>query len=423
MLGRLVSCLVVASCLAGIAACSGDSDDRAPQVIEVQAGESIQAAVDRARAGDLVLVQPGVYHEAVVIDRAGVSLRGVDRNTVVLDGQGELGNGILVMADGVSVENLTVHHYTVNGVVFNGVGESGDEQQLTGFRIAYVTAYDNGLYGLYAFQATDGVIVDSYASGHQDSGIYVGQCGNPFRGDESTGTTPADPAPCNVLVQRTTAELNAVGFEGTNASQVWVVESVFRNNRIGITPNSQSLERRPPATEAVIVGNLVIDNDTADAPEQGSGGFGLGIAVGSGVGNLILRNRVIGHDGIGITVTLLDRFTPLQNRVEGNVLADNSVDLAYWLTGGPTDSHGNCFVGNDFITSSPEDIETVLPCDKVVIIDAPVLELLRSPAGPKPFDVPAPPEQPTMPGDVRAFPAKPSFTEPDVDAIQVPPAP
>jgi hypothetical protein len=226
-----------------------------------------------------------------------------------------------------------------------------------------------------------------------------------------------------VLVARVTAELNAVGYEGTNASQVWVVDSVFRNNRVGITPNSQSLERRPPSTDAVVVGNLVVDNDSAEAPEQASGGMGLGIAVGSGVGNLVLRNRVVGHDGVGIAVTLLDRFTPLQNRVEGNVLADNGVDLAYWLTGGETDSHSNCFVGNDFTSSSPADIEAALPCDRVVVVDAPVLDLPASPAGPKAFDVPAPPEQPTMPGDVRAFPAKPSFSEPDIDAIQVPPAP
>lgn len=414
--------LVAVALLSSLVACG--SDGRTPRVIEVAAGSSIQQAVDSARSGDLVLVQPGTYHESVVIDRAGITLRGADRNTVILDGQGTLANGVMVMAEGVTVENMTVHHYSVNGVVVIGVNEADDQTQLSGFRLAYLTAYDNGLYGLYAFQARNGEISDSYVSGNQDSGVYVGQCGTPFREENTTDTALADDAPCDVLVQRVTAEYNAVGYEGTNASQVWVINSVFRNNRIGLTPNSQSLERRPPTTETVIAGNLVVDNNAADAPEQASGGFALGIAVGSGVGNVVVRNRVQGHEGVGIVVTTLDRFSPTGNRVEGNVLSDNALDLGYWQTGGPTPSGQNCFADNDFATSSPEPIEEILACDGAdEVVDAPVVATPPSPDGPRPFDIPAPPAQPTMPGDVRAFPSAPAFVRPDLDAIVVPPAP
>lgn len=404
-----------------VAGCGADGD--VARVIEVSPGSSIQEAVDRARAGDVVLVAAGTYYESVVIDRAGITLRGADRNATILDGQGSLGNGVMVMADGVTVENLTVHHYTVNGVVFTGVESADDTSQLNGFRMAYLTSYDNGLYGLYAFQARNGEIVDSYASGNQDSGVYVGQCGNPFREAGSDGTVPADAEPCDVLVRGVTAEYNAVGYEGTNASQVWVVESTFRHNRVGLTPNSQSLERRPPATESVIAGNLVVDNDSADAPEQASGAIGLGIAVGSGVGNLIINNRVDGHSGVGILVTTLDKFSPFGNRVEGNVLSGNALDLGYWLVGGSSPSQGNCFTGNEFESSSPADIERALPCDgNEFMLDAPVVPSLNSPAGPRPGDVPAPPAQPTMPGDVRAFAPKPAFTKPDLASITVPAA-
>jgi hypothetical protein len=228
-----------------------------------------------------------------------------------------------------------------------------------------------------------------------------------------------------VVVQRVTAELNAVGYEGTNASQVWIVESVFRRNRVGLTPNSQSLERRAPQTAAVIAGNLVVDNDTADAPEQAAGGFGLGIAVGSGVGNLILRNRVEGHDGVGILVTALDRFTPLDNRIEGNVVRSNGLDLGYWISGGLTPTDGNCFVANEFTSSSPVGIEAVLPCTgSVDSVESPVGAVPPSPPGPAPVDVPAPPAQPSMPGDVRGLPTAASFfTAPDLGRIVVPEAP
>jgi hypothetical protein len=113
----------------------------------------------------------------------------------------------------------------VNGVVFSGVSEAGDLTPLDGFAMRYLTAYNNGLYGLYAFQAANGVIEHSYASGHPDSGIYVGQCGRPA----GEGT---ELVPCNVVVRDVVAERNAVGYEGTNASQVWLIESEFRDNRV-----------------------------------------------------------------------------------------------------------------------------------------------------------------------------------------------
>src|SRR5579864_1681092 len=58
---------------------------------------SIQAAADAAQPGDWILVAPGDYHEqsdredatwpaGVWIDTPGVHLRGMDRNTVVVDG-------------------------------------------------------------------------------------------------------------------------------------------------------------------------------------------------------------------------------------------------------------------------------------------------------------------------------------------------
>ena len=59
---------------------------------------TIQAAVDHARPGDLVLVAAGTYHESVRVLRRGVTIRGEDRNTVVLDGEYQRENGCAVEA-------------------------------------------------------------------------------------------------------------------------------------------------------------------------------------------------------------------------------------------------------------------------------------------------------------------------------------
>jgi len=81
---------------------------------------AIQQAVDASRPGDLVLVSPGVYHEQVTVtdEHPRIVIRGLDRSRVILDGRDRLGDGISVHADAVAVENLTVRHYAVNGVVW-----------------------------------------------------------------------------------------------------------------------------------------------------------------------------------------------------------------------------------------------------------------------------------------------------------------
>ena len=66
--------------------------------IEVPADQAtIQEAVDVATPGDLVLISPGVYHEAVNVTTPELTLRGLDRNEVVLDGEFLLDNGIRVL--------------------------------------------------------------------------------------------------------------------------------------------------------------------------------------------------------------------------------------------------------------------------------------------------------------------------------------
>jgi plastocyanin len=99
---------------------------------------TIQAAVDAARPGDLVLIDPGVYREEVKVAVPSLVIRGTDRNRVIVDAEFRRPNGISVTADGVAVENLTVRNGLTNGVFWTGV---------RGYRATYVTAYGNEDYG------------------------------------------------------------------------------------------------------------------------------------------------------------------------------------------------------------------------------------------------------------------------------------
>lgn len=407
--------------VAATAACGSDPADdvNGPtgRIVAVPADQpSIQAAVDDANPGDLVLISPGTYAEQVTITTPRITVRGIDRNTVVLDGGDRLGNGFAVSADGVTIENLTVRAYTFNGIIFNGVGTDPDatygtgNDVLDGYRVNAVTAYNNGLYGIYAFSARNGEIANSLTSGHPDSGIYVGQC-----------------QPCNVVIHGVISERNAIGYYGTNASGgVYVVNSTFRHNRLGITPNSQKMELLAPQVQTVIAGNLVVDNDDPDTPEVPRGFFGGGIVVGGGTEDIVLRNRVEGHPAYGIGLVSLNPFEPENNRVEGNVLADNNIDLLYGPGAEVTDPAGNCFVDNTFISSAPEAIEAALPCEGEPAVEYPLasVTLPTAPPGVDYRTMSAPDPQPSMPDAATApavaVPAQPVF--PDLDTITVPPA-
>lgn len=377
---------------------------------------TIQLAVDAAQPGDLVLIAPGDYAEAVTVRTPSIVIRGEDRNTVILDGADTLENGILVAADNVGVENLTVRRFAVNGLLFtkaydDSVDDPADHEVLQGYRASYVTAANNGLYGIYAFFARGGVIEHSYASGHSDSGFYVGQC-----------------KPCDAVLRDNIGELNAVGYEGTNASgNLFVLTSIWRRNRVGVTPNSQDMERLAPQGDTVIAGNLVEDNQDPGAPSAAQGGSGLGIAVGGGERNRVLRNLVRGNVSAGIVVTDLAGYQPSANEVRENVLTGNGVDLALYASDGASTvpARANCFAGNRFGSSLPAAIETVVRCPP----SGPGSTTADISSGPLPLQpgapnvdyrrVPLPPAQPSMPDAMSARRVPASAARPIVDLSTV----
>lgn len=396
-----LSVLVVPLALAATG-CSGteptpaDARHPAGSVLRVpQDFRSVQQAVDTAREGETVLIGPGVYRESVRVTKPRVVLRGTDRNKVVFDGGVRLANGITVTGAGSVVENLTVHGYLANGVLFTGVTDERLQQRgaggsaydpldttrfpaVRGFRATRVTAYNNGLYGIYAFDARDGVIEDSYASGHADSGIYVGQC-----------------KPCSTVVRGNTVERNAVGIELTNASDgLSVLGNRVARNRVGVTVNSNDLEALAPQHGAVIAGNVVADNNAADTPEQADGGFGIGIGIGGGTANRVQRNLIRGNRAAGVVVTDPPGHPASGNRVEGNRATGNGIDLVL-----ASADPGNCFAGNRPDTQSPDGLEGRAGCgarDRDALPTGRTASVQPPPGVPF-SQVPAPPAQPSMP--------------------------
>ena len=372
---------------------------------------TIQAAVDAARPGDLVLVGPGVYREEVKVTVPSLVVRGSDRNRVIVDGEFRRPNAISVTADGVAVENLTVRNGLINGVFWTGV---------RGYRASYVTASNNKDYGVYAFDSVDGVFEHSYASGSPDSGFYIGQC-----------------HPCDAVIDQVLAEHNALGYSGTNAGgNLQIVRSTWRRNWAGIVPNTLDSELLPPFREVDVVGNLVVANGDRGAPGVGFqwAAFGNGILLGGGNDSLVERNLVVDHPNHGILITPnLDQhfWTSSRNTVRGNVVRGSGrADLAMAAPAGP----GNCFSGNRARTSIPVGLELFQPCHGLrlpVRMDlSTTLQSLGLVAEAntgtypdnRPEDAPVPPAQAQLPGGAGA-PVRPAvdvWAEHRVDLATVP---
>ncbi|GAA3025436.1 right-handed parallel beta-helix repeat-containing protein [Microbacterium dextranolyticum] len=319
-----------------LSACSGPTDPGASassigqeQLVRVPAdAPTVQDAAARVAPGGMILIAPGTYPETVTISTPDVTVRGEDRNGTVIDGGGIRPYGVVSIADGVRVENLTVTGATFYGVLFTGLHDdsgpsapsaNGYEKwdptkfpPLQRYLVDHVTATNNGLYGIYAFNAQHGVIRDSYASGSADSGIYLGQCVN-----------------CDALITGNVAERNAVGFENANASDsVLVAGNRFAGNRIGMTLLSSYQEAFTPQRGNDIVGNLLADNVAADSPSQADGAFATGVGISGGQNNRFARNLIAGNPRAGAIISNTEDIPSIGNRFDGDVFSGNGVDVA-----------------------------------------------------------------------------------------------
>lgn len=383
---------------------------------------SIQEAVDAADAGDVVLIDPGVYSEAVVVEVDELVIRGRDRNSVVVDGGFESSTGFDVRSDGVVVENLTIRNYVGDGIRF----ARGDDSALTGYRVSFVTSHNNGGSGITAVGATRGQIDDSYVGGNAHAGVAISSC-----------------SPCDALVRRVRAEHNGLGVTTANASDVLVAENESVGNRVGIAVASQS-GGATPSTNDVLVGNLVVDNNDPLAPESSETYrpiFGTGIAVVGAADAVVERNTVVGNQRAGILVIPAADvlfgggadFPVVGTVVRGNVAegAATAGDLVLAMLDSSVGPDGNCFEGNEFASSFPPDIEQVAPCGGdgqvgfATILAQ--LDLIRPGPSPPSFQDVAPPalDFENRPGAADA-PARPATDVPesvDPEAVEAPDRP
>ena len=358
-LTRILACTTLLAAVAAPATA-------AAKTITVRPGSSIQAAVDRARAGDTVTLAPGTYREtgrpcptehnqscAVVIERSHVRL--VGRRAVLEAAPGQ-DDGIAVgrtanpscLRDG----SKRLHGSLISGLEVRGFGDDGVLLTCVDhWRITRVRSTGNAEYSFFPEFTVAGRLDHSYASGANDTGFYIGQSRD-------------------ARVSHNRAVGNVSGFEIENSAGIRTDHNLATHNVVGFF--SSLLPRHAVKANE---GNE-IDHNRAIANDRTTGCVGpticsalpqTGILLLAADRNRVHDNRVERNPNFGIAVVNYCNargFTrqqcaaldidpnPDHNRIESNRASGNGSapagplarlagDLAWDGMG-----RGNCFARN-----------------------------------------------------------------------------
>jgi hypothetical protein len=413
---------------------------------------TIQSAVSAANPGDFVLIDVGTYTEQVVVTTAGLHIRGMDRNGVVVDGQHQVGDGIMVSkTDNLTIENLTVHDFDResrdgdhgNQIWWNG-GDGSGQIGLNGWTGSYLTAYSTDLlggYGIFVSNSVSGSLDQVYASGFNDAGLYVGACRD-----------------CQAVISNALVENNALGYSGTNSGGHLVIkDSVFQHNSNGIGPNSLNNDDQPPPQDGscdsgqntsatptfastqiqrctIFQNNTVTDNSNFTTPTDSATAqipWGNGFVLLGTYADEVDSNTITNNPSSGVLGTENpDPFPPTSqtvyfqfagNQITNNTFSGNATNTdpnaadIVLLGGafGQKESTNNCASGNTLTKTVPANLQTGWSCTNQTTPNPGtaainyVLALQSASEARKPVAQPPPPSQPSMPSPCNGIPSNP----------------
>jgi nitrous oxidase accessory protein NosD len=165
----------------------------APDLIVPDDHATLQAAVDAAQAGDLILVRAGTYVGELTIAKQ-IRLLGEDKATTIIDGQGDASAyGIQISADGVEFSGFTIQNMTKWGICLNASncaieqcvissisGKSGNSNT-DGYGVYLNDASNNTLESLTISDIRGGGLIFNPIVYDPGRGIHVsGGAGNTF---------------------------------------------------------------------------------------------------------------------------------------------------------------------------------------------------------------------------------------------------
>lgn len=346
---------VIAGVGVAVAARGGD-------VRHVGPGDSIQAAIDAASAGDTIVVAPGTYRENLTIQKDGITLRGAGAGRTVLE----------MPAAGAEHASNCNENGEVSGVCIAGVftlnsdvlGKPVSDVRVSGFSVKGFTRF-----GIVTYNAHDTVVSDNAVSGARHFGLVAFEVKgldllrNRSTDNGETGLYVADADDADLVVEGNTTSGNTngggIGMYFRDASGAVVRGNTVEQNCVGMLLVDSGVPR--PLRDWTVSGNTVRGNTascsaTDDVPVALSG-FGIAVLGGSHVvidGNAVSGNRPSGDTPVAGGIALVSASSvggpdPVANVVKANVLRANApADIV-------TDGTGtrNVIVRNTCATSIP----------------------------------------------------------------------
>jgi hypothetical protein len=283
----------------GLAVAGTPSAASASSVV-VQAGESIQAAVDAAAPGDTIRVMPGDYTETQSGAVAGVRIT-KPLTLVALGPAGKvriLWNGLASQRDGILVEPASPGDPDVDGVEINGFTVEGFPhngiflRHVQNFNIEGNQSINNLENGIWPTLSANGQVKKNVSYGSQDSALWV-------------------EASENVRVVDNELHHSPTGLEITVSKDITVERNDVHDNTVGVGlyhPAAAGLPSPWPYSE---LGNWhIANNDVHDNNAPNTAGGGETAALPPGIGILLLgvdhvdlqKNRIETNDFVGISM-------------------------------------------------------------------------------------------------------------------------
>lgn len=273
-----------------LSACQQKAPDApAPPAGDAGFARVLQEKLLDAKPGDVIEVPEGIFQFdrslSLRVDNVTLRGQGMDKSILSFKGQKAGAEGLLVNADGFTLENLAIEDSKGDGFKIS----QSENVTIRGVRVEWTGGpkTSNGGYGLYPVLCRNVLIENSVAIGASDSGIYVGQSRD-------------------VIVRNNRAERNVAGIEVENTINADVYDNVATGNTGGILVfNMPALTQQGDAIRVfrnkVVANNL--DNFGAKGTPVASVPAGSGVVINSNDNIEIFDNDIADNQTANIIVS------------------------------------------------------------------------------------------------------------------------
>jgi parallel beta-helix repeat protein len=356
--------LVALAAVVSLALQASPVQARTIRVAATGSTSAVQAAVNEAVPGDMIVIAPGTYSGPTIsVKTSGLTITG--SKAAIIDATGDT-YGItvgtqLTFDPGPTCPAFGVSNFKISGLSVRNAEETGiflfgvDKYEVSGGEYL-----DNGEYGIFPRCSRDGVISHNSGGGGDDATIYVGV-------DENT------------VVEKNRLSNGELGIELESTDNSFVLDNKLSGNTTGIFVIVLPNLPKSSTEMALIEGNVVHKNNRPNpfpplcqAPGTPAGCVeeffddlqllpsGTGILNVGGHDVTIRKNVVTNNDTVGVGVvenpfgfgssndTMVTSNRIIQNGKSPDPRTRGSGDIVYL----DDPANGSCISGNVFKTAS-----------------------------------------------------------------------